>query len=71
MMIGEPIERSIVETGIRKMCIRDRLKEQQMAGEMTTALDQGQFVPFFQPQYCYATGRMIGAEVLARWKRCV
>ena len=39
-----------------------------MAGEMTTALDQGQFVPFFQPQYCYATGRMIGAEVLARWK---
>ena len=44
------------------------LKEQQMAGEMTTALDQGQFVPFFQPQYCYATGRMIGAEVLARWK---
>ena len=27
------------------------LKEQQMAGEMTTALDQGQFVPFFQPQY--------------------
>ena len=44
------------------------LKEQQLAGEMTTALDRGQFVPFFQPQYCYATGRMIGAEVLARWK---
>lgn len=44
------------------------LKEQQLAGEMTAALDQGQFVPFFQPQYRYATGLMTGAEVLARWQ---
>ena len=44
------------------------LREQQLAGEMTAALDQGQFVPFFQPQFRYATGRMTGAEVLARWQ---
>lgn len=44
------------------------LKEQQLAGEMAAALEQGQFVPFFQPQYHYATGRMTGAEVLARWE---
>lgn len=44
------------------------LKEQQLAGEMTAALDLGQFVPFFQPQYRYATGLMTGAEVLARWQ---
>lgn len=34
---------------------------------MIAALEGGQFVPYFQPQYRYATGRMIGAEVLARW----
>ncbi|MEG2932685.1 MAG: EAL domain-containing protein [Gordonibacter sp.] len=43
------------------------IKEQELAGEMATALDQGQFPLFFQPQYSYATKRMIGAEVLARW----
>ena len=43
------------------------LKEQELAGEMIAALEGGQFVPYFQPQYRYATGRMIGAEVLARW----
>ena len=43
------------------------LKEQQLAGEMASALERGQFVPFFQPQYHYATGSMTGAEVLARW----
>ena len=43
------------------------LTEQELAGEMIAALEGGQFVPYFQPQYRYATGRMIGAEVLARW----
>ncbi|MFW4355904.1 EAL domain-containing protein [Gordonibacter sp. KGMB07426] len=43
------------------------LKEQQLAGEMVKALEEGQFVPYFQPQYRYAAGRMTGAEVLARW----
>ena len=47
------------------------LKEQELAGEMIVALEKGQFVPFFQPQYRYATGRMVGAEVLARWNHPV
>lgn len=47
------------------------LREQELAGEMSSALEDGQFVPYFQPQYNYATGQMIGAEVLARWKHPV
>ncbi|RDB64522.1 PAS domain S-box protein [Gordonibacter sp. 28C] len=47
------------------------LKEQELAGEMIVALENGQFVPFFQPQYRYTTGRMVGAEVLARWNHPV
>ena len=31
------------------------------------ALETGAFVPFFQPQYNFETGAMIGAEVLVRW----
>ncbi|MBP5163393.1 MAG: EAL domain-containing protein [Spirochaetales bacterium] len=33
----------------------------------THALKNGAFVPFFQPQYNFETGAMIGAEVLVRW----
>lgn len=43
------------------------IKEQEVAGDMSVALEQGQFVPFFQPQYRYSTGEVVGAEVLARW----
>ena len=31
------------------------------------ALANGAFVPYFQPQFNYETGAMIGAEVLVRW----
>ena len=31
-------------------------------------LDQEQFLPFFEPQVDLATGRLVGFEVLARWK---
>jgi diguanylate cyclase (GGDEF)-like protein len=33
------------------------------------ALDHGEIVPFFQPEVDAATGRVVGAEVLARWLR--
>jgi predicted signal transduction protein with EAL and GGDEF domain len=33
------------------------------------AIDQGEVVPFFQPEVDATTGRIIGAEVLARWVR--
>lgn len=48
--------------------LRDALvREQQLAGEMEKALEEGQFVPYFQPQYRYSTGEVAGVEVLARW----
>ncbi len=44
------------------------LEEQEITGDMEKALEAGQFVPYFQPQYDYATGRLCGAEALVRWK---
>lgn len=43
------------------------LGEQEIVGMMTTALAEGQFVPYYQPQYDHATGKMVGAEALVRW----
>lgn len=49
--------------------MRDRLLAQQrIVNEMKPALESGQFEPWFQPQYNHATGRLIGAEALARWR---
>jgi diguanylate cyclase (GGDEF)-like protein/PAS domain S-box-containing protein len=44
------------------------LEEASLTDDMRTGLEQGQFVPYFQPQYNYKTGHMIGVEALARWE---
>jgi EAL domain-containing protein (putative c-di-GMP-specific phosphodiesterase class I)/AmiR/NasT family two-component response regulator len=36
-------------------------------GEILEGLTAGEFVPFFQPKHELATGKLIGAEALARW----
>lgn len=38
-----------------------------MAGEIKNALSEDRIVPWFQPQICLHTGRLIGVEALARW----
>ncbi len=43
--------------------------EQDIVNLMDSALKLGQFEPWFQPQYNHATGGMIGAEALVRWKK--
>lgn len=43
------------------------VKEQELVGEMAAALEARQFELYFQPQYQYSTGAMVGAEVLVRW----
>ncbi|MDD3346669.1 bifunctional diguanylate cyclase/phosphodiesterase [Oscillibacter sp.] len=43
------------------------LEEQSIVSAMKDALVKGQFIPYFQPQYNYATGKLIGAEALVRW----
>ncbi len=48
--------------------MRERmLGEQEIVNEMSHALENGEFVPYLQPQYDYRTGAMIGAELLLRW----
>lgn len=37
-------------------------------GEILEGLTNGDFVPFFQPKMHLATGKLIGAEALARWR---
>ncbi len=43
------------------------LGEQEITGLMGTALQTGQFVLFYQPQYNHSTGMLIGSEALVRW----
>jgi len=42
-------------------------KEQVIASEMQSALDEGQFVVYFQPKFELATLKLCGAEALVRW----
>jgi diguanylate cyclase (GGDEF)-like protein len=44
------------------------LEEQQLTDSMETALKEHQFQVWFQPQYDYDTGSLIGAEALVRWQ---
>ncbi|NLD20035.1 MAG: EAL domain-containing protein [Clostridiales bacterium] len=44
------------------------LREQKITSEMKSALIEGQFEVWFQPQYNHATGALVGAEALARWR---
>ncbi len=48
--------------------IRDEmLSEQEISGEMNTALTEEQFLVYYQPQYNHSTGMLVGAEALVRW----
>lgn len=42
--------------------------EQEITTEMEQALKNGQFEVWFQPQYNHATGSLLGAEALVRWR---
>ena len=44
------------------------VQEQEITRDMKQALAQGQFVAWYQPQYNYDSGCLIGAEALARWE---
>lgn len=46
----------------------DLLSEQEISGIMEEALTNEQFLVYYQPQYNHATGSLVGAEALVRWK---
>jgi len=43
------------------------LARTQLEDEIRSAIEAGEFVPFYQPQIDLGTGDLIGFEVLARW----
>lgn len=43
------------------------LKEQFITTNMKASLENGEFMPYFQPKYDVVTGKIMGAEALARW----
>lgn len=43
------------------------LRESELTSLMNISLARGDFKTFFQPLYDHSTGKMVGAEALARW----
>lgn len=49
--------------------MRDNLiREQKIKTKMDASLKNGEFEPWFQPQYNHGTGALIGSEALVRWR---
>ncbi|MDO4272737.1 MAG: EAL domain-containing protein [Eubacteriales bacterium] len=47
----------------------EEMKESRaLMEDMYRALEQHEFIPYYQPQYDFKTGEMIGAEALVRWQ---
>ena len=46
----------------------DLLSEQEISGIMEEALNNEQFLVYYQPQFNHSTGSLVGAEALVRWK---
>ena len=46
----------------------EMISEQEIVGTMANALEERQFVVFYQPQYNHSTGMLIGAEAVVRWR---
>ncbi len=44
------------------------LTEYDIESSMHIALEEGEFINYYQPQYNHSTGQLIGAEALVRWK---
>jgi diguanylate cyclase (GGDEF)-like protein len=47
---------------------RELLARTQLEDEIRSAITEGEFVPFYQPQMDLGTGELNGFEVLARWR---
>ncbi len=46
---------------------KELLREREIVSEMQAALDNGEFIPYFQPKYKLENGMPYGSEALVRW----
>ncbi|MEM1431609.1 MAG: bifunctional diguanylate cyclase/phosphodiesterase [Pseudomonadota bacterium] len=44
------------------------VQRQALATDLTRAIEEGEILPWFQPQVCARTGEVSGVEALARWQ---
>lgn len=65
------------DQGRRSFCfftegMRRRVRRSKaLSDEVLAGLDRAEFVPFYQPQICAHSSRIIGVEALARWRHPV
>ena len=58
--------RNRVETFSSQMGLEANAKR-QLHGEILDALEKGEFIPYFQPQFCASSLKLAGVEALVRW----
>jgi diguanylate cyclase (GGDEF)-like protein len=62
--------RNRVETFSSQMGLEAE-ERRKLHGEILEALDKGEFIPYFQPQFCASTLKLTGVEALVRWNHPV
>jgi EAL domain-containing protein (putative c-di-GMP-specific phosphodiesterase class I)/ActR/RegA family two-component response regulator len=73
--IGKPVTRDKIFTVLRHYVPHEAVVESSLdkafplePEQVLAGISAGQFEPFFQPKVDVATGRVVGAEALARWR---
>lgn len=55
------------EEALYKRLESEKIRQLEVESDVHRALEEEEFIPFFQPKYDMETGRICGAEALVRW----